>query len=146
MVHIGVGIPRPFNMRILDMGTSKSSDGIIESLPALDANSGCNVNVKGKARWLSTAENKEEYLQSVSQLGDAITINADVFQKMEKLFCHLCEMPNETNINETGFKKLCVETMPEPLQLLPTKGELTQHIIHAYYQAHVRKRSSRGQL
>ena len=46
---------------------------------------------------------------SVSQLGDATAINADVFQKIEKLFCHLYEMPNDTNINETYYSKLCME-------------------------------------
>ena len=84
------------------MGTSKWSDGVLESLPALHAISGCDsvsaVNGKGKAKCLSTVQKKEEYLQSVSQLGDTIRINADVFQKIEKCFCHLYGMPDETNI------------------------------------------------
>ena len=37
MVHIGVGS----NMRILDIGTSKWSDGVLESLPVLHVISDC---------------------------------------------------------------------------------------------------------
>ena len=44
MVHIGVGS----NMRILVMGTSKSSDGVLETLPALHAISGCYWKWKNK--------------------------------------------------------------------------------------------------
>ena len=139
MVRIGVGS----NMRILDIGTSKWSDGVLESLPALRAISGWDsVSAgKGKAKWLSTVQKKEEYLQSVSQLGDTIRINADVFQKIEKLFCHLYGMPDETNINETRYRKFCMENMPEPHQLPPTKDELTQDIIRANYQTYVWKRA-----
>ena len=50
MVHIGVGS----NVRILDMRTSKWSDGVLESLPALRVISGWNsvstVNGKGKLK------------------------------------------------------------------------------------------------
>ena len=50
MVHIGVGS----NVIILDMGTSKRLDGVLESLPALDAISGCDsvsaVNGKGRRK------------------------------------------------------------------------------------------------
>ena len=116
MVHIGVGS----NVRILDMGTSKWSDCVLESLPALHAISGCNsvsaANGKGKEKWLSTVQKKEEYLQSVSQLGDTIRINEDVFQKIENMFCHLYRMPDETNINETRYRKFCMENKPEPHQ------------------------------
>ena len=81
-------VQRPLNVRILDIGTSKSFDGVLESLPDLYAIFGCDsvtgVNGNRKARWLSTVQNKEEYLQSVSQVGDAITVNADVFQKKLK--------------------------------------------------------------
>ena len=45
---------------------------------AISGDSVSTVNGKGKARWLSIAQ-KEEYFQSVSQLEDAIRINADVF-------------------------------------------------------------------
>ena len=58
MVHIGVGS----NVRILDLGTSKWSFGVLESLPALQAISGCDsintVNGKEKAKWLSTVQKK----------------------------------------------------------------------------------------
>ena len=123
MVHIGVGS----NVRILDMGTSKWSDCVLESFPALHSVSGCNsvsaVNGKGKAKWLSTVQKKEEYLQSVSQLRNTIRINADVFQKTENLFCHLFGIPDETNINETRYRKFCMDDTPEPHQLPPTKDE-----------------------
>ena len=50
MIHIGVGS----NVRILDIGTSKWSDGVLESLPALHAISGCDsvsaVNGKRQAK------------------------------------------------------------------------------------------------
>ena len=50
MIHIGVGS----NVRILDIGTSKWSDGVLESLPALYASSGCDsvsaVNGKRQAK------------------------------------------------------------------------------------------------
>ena len=111
------------------------SNSILESLLALHAISGCNsvsaVNGKGKAKWLSTVQKKEEYLQIVSELGDTIRINEDVSQKIEQLFCHLFGMPDETNINKTRFKKFCMENKPNPHQLLPTKDELTQHL---YFQ------------
>ena len=62
MVHIGVGS----NVRTLDMGTSKCSDGILEVLPALDVISGCDsvsaVNGEGKTKWLSTVQKNEKYL------------------------------------------------------------------------------------
>ena len=52
MIHIGVGS----NVRILDIGTSKWSDGVLESLPALHAISGCDsvsaVNGKRQAKWV----------------------------------------------------------------------------------------------
>ena len=38
MVHVGAGS----NMRLLDMRTSKWSDGVLESLPALHVISGCD--------------------------------------------------------------------------------------------------------
>ena len=123
MVHIGISS----NVRILDMGTSKWSDCVLESLPALYSVSGCNsvsaANGKGKAKWLSTVQKKEEYLQSVSQLRNTIRINADVFQKTENLFCHLFGIPDETNINETRYRKFCMDDTPEPHQLPPTKDE-----------------------
>ena len=78
MVDIGVGS----NVRYFDIGTSKWSGSILESLPALHAISDCDsvsaVNGKGKAKWLSTVQKQEEYLQSVSQLGDTIRINAEL--------------------------------------------------------------------
>ena len=48
-------------------------------------------------------------MQSVSQLGDGITINADAVKKIENLFCYLYQMPNETNINETRYWKVGIE-------------------------------------
>ena len=105
MIHIGVGS----NVRILDIGTSKWSDGVLESLPNMNVFSGCDsvsaVNWKGQAKWLSTVQKKDEYLQSVSKLGDTIKINADVFQKIEKSFCYLCGMPDKTDINETRYRR-----------------------------------------
>ena len=50
-------------------------------------------------------------------------------------------MPDETNINETRYRKFCMEDTPEPRQLPPTKDELTQHIIRANYQTYVWKRA-----
>ena len=102
------------------MGTSKWSDGILKSLPALHGISGCDsvsaVYGKGKEKCLSTVQKKEEYLQSVSELGDKIRINADVFQKIEKLFCHLYGMPHETSTNETRYRTFCMENTSEPHQ------------------------------
>ena len=68
-------------------------------------------------------------MESVSQVGDAITVNADVFQKNGSLFHHLYEMPNETNTNETRYKKLRMVKRPEPHQLLLKKVVFIQHII-----------------
>ena len=63
MFHSGVGS----NVRILDMGTSKWSHGVLESLPVLHAVSGCDfvsaVNGKGKARWLSTVQKKDVFFE-----------------------------------------------------------------------------------
>ena len=72
-------------------------------------------------------------------MGDTVRITVDVFQKIEKLFCHLYRMPDETNINETCYRKFCMENTPDPYQLPLTKDELTQNIIRANYQAYVRK-------
>ena len=84
------------------MRTSLWSDGVLESLPALHTISGCDVviivNKKRTTKWLNTVQRKGEYSQGVSQLGDTIRINANVFQKIKS---H---------------------------QLAPTKDELTQHI------------------
>ena len=98
----------------------------------------CAIDGKGKAKWLSTVQKKEEYLQSVSQLGDTIRINGDLFQKIEKLFCHLYGMPHEANINKTRYRKF---NTSEPHWLPQTKDELTQHIICSNYQAYVWKRA-----
>ena len=77
---------------------------------------------------MSTVQKKEEYLQIVSELGDTIRINEDVSQKIERLFCHLFGMPQETNINKTRFRKFCMENTLKPHQLLATKDELIQHL------------------
>ena len=90
---------------------------------------------------MSTVQKKEECLQSVCQLGDTIRINADVFQKIAKLSCHLYRMPDEPNIKETRYRKFCIENTPESHQLPRTKVELTQHTIRANYQAYVWKRA-----
>ena len=80
-------------------------------------------------------------MQSVCQLGDTIRINADVFQKIAKLSCHLYRMPDEPNIKETRYRKFCIENTLESHQLPRTKVELTQHTIRANYQAYVWKRA-----
>ena len=90
---------------------------------------------------MSTVQKKEENLRSVSQPGDTIRINVDVFQKIEKSFCHLYGMPDKTNINETRHRKFFMENTPEPHQLPPTKDELTQHIIRTNYEAYAWKRA-----
>ena len=87
---------------------------------------------------MSIVKKKEEYLQSVSQLGDTARINADVFQKIEKLFFHLSGMPDETNIMETRLHQ--TRNTPKPHQLPPTKDELAPHIIRASYEVYVWKR------
>ena len=72
-------------VRSIDMGTSKWSDVIFESLSVLHVILGWDfvsaVNGQGRAKWLNTAQKKEKHLQSVSQLGDTVKNNADVFQK-----------------------------------------------------------------
>ena len=106
--------------------------------------SGCDsvsvVNGKGKAKWLGTVKKKEQFLQSVFQLGDTIRMNTDVFQKFQKLFFHLYGMPDETN---TRYRKFCMENTPERHHLSPTKDDLTQHI-RANYQVCMEE-SSRDQ-
>ena len=77
---------------------------------------------------MSAVQKKEKYLQSVSQLGDTIRINADV-SKIETLFRHLCGMLDETNVNEISYRMFRMENTPESHQLSPTKDELTQHFI-----------------
>ena len=63
MFHSGVGS----NVRILDVGTSKWSHDVLESLSALHAVSGCDcvsaVNVERKARWLSTVQKKDLFFE-----------------------------------------------------------------------------------
>ena len=87
---------------------------------------------------MSIVKKKEEYLQSVSQLGDTTRINADVFHKIKKLFLHLNGMPDQTNIKETRLHQ--TRNTPKPHQLPPAKDELTQHIIRASYEVYVWKR------
>ena len=44
-------------------------------------------------------------MQGVSNLEDTIRINANMFQKIEKLFFPLYGMPDKTNINKTRYRK-----------------------------------------
>ena len=108
MVHIGVSS----NVRFLDMGTSKWSDGVLESFPALHVISGCDsvsaFKGKGKEKWLSTVQKKEKYLQSVFAM----------YFKNWKIVSS-----DETNVNDTSYRKFHMENMPEP-QLPATKDEL----------------------
>lgn len=117
----------------------------MRSLPALHAISGCDavsaINGIGKAKWLATIQKKEEYVNSISQLGDRLSVTEDVLATTEKMVCHLYGMPGETNINEVRYKKFCKEKTPEPHQLPPTRDELTQHVKRASYQAFVWKRA-----
>lgn len=125
------------NNRIPNMGIRKWSYGKWDTIIRYyDTISGCNsestVNGKSKPRWLNAAQ-KEEYLQSGRcQLGDAIRISADVFQKFEKVFCDHYGMPDETNINT-----------PELHQLQLIKDEFL--IIRVNYLAYVWRRCSRYQ-
>ena len=80
---------------------------------------------------------RNSFCNFVSQLGDTIRMNTDVFQKFEKNFCHLHGMPDETN---TRYRKFYMENTPERHHLLPTKDDLTQHI-RANYQVCTEERS-----
>ena len=55
-------------------------------------------------------------------------------------------MPDETNVNETSYRKFCMENTPEPHRLPTIKYELTQHFIRANEQAYVCKRALEAKL
>ena len=66
-------------------------------------------------------------------MGDTIRINADMF--------YLNGMAGETNINETCYRKFCMENTPEPDQFPPTKDKLTQNSILINCHAYIWKRA-----
>ena len=66
-------------------------------------------------------------LQSVSWLGDAIEINVDVFQKIEKLF-YLYGIPDETYTCESGLW-IELSSRDQPWYSIPYWSWLGENII-----------------
>ena len=128
MVHTGVGS----HVRILDMGLIL--DGVLETLPALHVISGCDsvsaVNGKGKAVVEYCSKERKVFAKCIPT-GRYNKNQCRCVSKIEKLFCYLHGMPDETNVNETSYRKFCTENTPEPHRLPTIKYELTQHFIRA---------------
>ena len=105
---------------------------LVEALPSLHAISGCDsvsaFNGIGKAKWLSTLEKREEYMNAMRLLGESLEVTEILFAIIERMLCHLYGMPEESDINSARNKKFCRAKTPEPHQLSPIKDKLLQHV------------------
>ena len=87
----------------------------------------------GKAKWLSTVEKREEYMNAMRLLGESSEVTESLFAIIERMVCHLYGMPEESDINSARYKKFCRAKKSEPYQLPLTKDELLQHVKQANY-------------
>ena len=114
------------------MGNSDWQPKLVETLPSLHAISGCDsvnaFNGIGKAKWLSTLEKPEEYMNAMRLLGESLEVTESLFSIIERMVCHLYGMPQESDVNIFSYKKFCRAKTSEPHQLPPTKDELLQHV------------------
>ena len=114
------------------VGNSDWKQKLVEALPSLHAISGCDsvntFNGIGKAKWLSTLEKPEEYLNAMRLLGESLEVTESLFSIIERMVCHLYGMPHKSDIDIASYKKFCRGKTPEPHQLPPTKDELLQHV------------------
>ena len=121
------------------MGNTDWQSELVEVLPSQHAISGCDsvsaFNGIGKAKWLSTLEKREEYMNSVKLLGESVEVTEILFAIVERTVCHLYGMPEESDINSARYKKFCRAKTPNPHQLHPTKDELLQHVKRANYSS-----------
>ena len=89
----------------------------------------------GKAKWLSTLEKREEYMNAVKLLGESVEVTEILFAIVERTVCHLYGMPEESDVNSARYKKFCRAKTPKPHQLHPTKDDLLQHVKRANYSS-----------
>ena len=137
LLRIGSGS----NLRILDNGNNDLEEDLSKSLPSLHELSGCDsvsaINGIGKGKWLKTATKSDEYIFAIQALGEDIVVDESTTDITEKLFCHLCSMPEENEINDARYRKFCKNKIPELHQLPPTKDELLQYVKRANYQSFI---------
>ena len=128
------------NVRNADVGNTDWQLELVEALPSLHAISGCDsvsaFNGIGTARWFSTLEKQEEYMNAMRLRGESLEATESLSAIVERMVCHLYE---ESDINSAGYKKFCRPKTPEPHQFPPTKDELLQHVKQANYQSLVWK-------
>ena len=121
------------------------SDSIIQSLPSLNAISGCDAvsafHDIGKGTWLSMIQKKEEYIDALRLLGETLEVDDSVFNTTERLVCHLYGMQTEHRINNARYKKFSQGKTANPQQLPPTHDELQQHVKRCNYQSYVWKQA-----
>ena len=127
------------------VGDNEFTSNLVDCLPSLHAISGCDAVSAfygiGKAKWITTAEKKEEYLDAMRLLGETLTISNSLFQTIQAMICHLYGMPEETDVNKVWYKRFRKASTPEPQQLPPTQDELLQHVKRANYQSYIWKRA-----
>ena len=80
---------------------------LVEALPSLHVISGCDsvsaFNGIGKAKWLSTLEKREEYMNAIRLPGESLEVTESLFAIIERMGCHLYGMPEVSDINSANF-------------------------------------------
>ena len=126
-------------------GQYRLAISVSRGLLSLHAISGCDAvsafNGIGKAKWLSTLEKQEEYMNAMRLLGESLEVTESLFAVIERMVCNLYGMPEESDINIASYKKVCRAKTPEPHQLPPTKDELLQHVKQVNCQSLVWKQA-----
>ena len=83
-VQLGIGS----NVKIVDVGNTDWQSELDEALPSLHAISGCDsvnaCNGIGKAKWLSTLEKREEYMNAMRLLGESLEVTESLFTIIER--------------------------------------------------------------
>ena len=91
---------------------------VSRGLLSLHVISGCDAvsafNGIGKAKWLSTLEKQEEYMNAMRLLGESLEVTENLFAVIERMVCNLYGMPEESDINIASYKKVCRAKTPEP--------------------------------
>ena len=110
-------------MRIIDVGNNQWSLDLVDSMPSLQAISGCDAvsvfNGIDKAKRISAGEKREEYLDAMKFLGETLDISRNTFGAIYQIICKLYGIPEEVNI--VRYKTFFRNKSPEPKQLPPTK-------------------------
>ena len=81
------------NVRIVDVGNTDWQLELVEALPSLLVILGCDpvsaFNGIGKAKWLSTLEEREGYMNAMRLLGENLEVTESLFAIIEIMVCYL---------------------------------------------------------